>query len=344
MNNTFVTSNGSFSSRPTHILNLNRSLSGYSNNSVLNINTPSSTTNSPNFPEDDGNFNFNSTITTPIDSEIDKEYIIKDHTSQSMDNNNNCSISKVPRLHSTSKSLVVTKSVPKKLNSACHLCDHPAQRPHRSKIVQLIACHSLNCRKVFCSRPACARKLNAVDAEGDAIQIIPEKLFIQWRTRAESGEVPQFICPHCTDEPTCPGPQCRKRQKVRQKRIEKHNNNNNSTNKSNEETSLSTKQARTVNYLPFSNLTEELSEEKVKTEPAENDEIVDNDLRTDNNSNPLKSSHLSLPSLDCIESITSFNNSCIPFPSSNNREEEVWCLAPVNYHNNNNNNNNKTLD
>jgi hypothetical protein len=107
----------------------------------------------------------------------------------------------------------------KKLNSACHLCDHAAQRPNRKKIAELIACCTVNCRKVYCSRPGCVKKLNPADFSGKPVDIFSIDQFIEWRSLVEQRKLPPFICPHCLDELNCPGPQCQRRTK---RKIQQH--------------------------------------------------------------------------------------------------------------------------
>ena len=104
----------------------------------------------------------------------------------------------------------------KKVNLACHFCDHAARRPGRQKTALLISCQSPHCRKVFCSRPSCFKKLPA------ELGIQSPDRFCEWKRQVESGVAGfTFICPHCRDEAGCPGPQCAKRWK---KRLARANN------------------------------------------------------------------------------------------------------------------------
>lgn len=91
----------------------------------------------------------------------------------------------------------------KRRNSACHLCDHAAKRNMRLKIALQVPCCALDCRKVFCSRQACIKKLGRIGVTDD-------DSFEKWKQRVESGKE-IFVCPHCTDESSCPGPQCSRR-------------------------------------------------------------------------------------------------------------------------------------
>ena len=104
----------------------------------------------------------------------------------------------------------------KKVNLACHFCDHAARRPGRQKTALLISCQSPHCRKVFCSRPSCFKKLPA------ELGIQSPDRFCEWKRQVESGVAGMtFICPHCRDEAGCPGPQCAKRWR---KRLARANN------------------------------------------------------------------------------------------------------------------------
>ena len=73
----------------------------------------------------------------------------------------------------------------------------------------LVACQADGCRKVYCNRPACASKLaNAISA------LAPDSAFhesfVDWKANVDSRML-RFVCPHCLDEASCPGPQCSKR-------------------------------------------------------------------------------------------------------------------------------------
>ena len=103
----------------------------------------------------------------------------------------------------------------KKVNLACHFCDHAARRPGRQKTALLISCQSAHCRKVFCSRPSCYKKLPA------ELGITSPDRFAEWKRQVEAGQNgATFVCPHCRDEAACPGPQCAKRWKKRHARMQ----------------------------------------------------------------------------------------------------------------------------
>lgn len=101
----------------------------------------------------------------------------------------------------------------KRLNTACHFCDHAAQRSGRRKVALQIACSSPFCRKVYCSRRACISKLSSIVT----LKNINE--FRAFKAKLESNES-SFVCPHCSDESTCAGPQCHKRWSLKQSRAE----------------------------------------------------------------------------------------------------------------------------
>jgi len=147
----------------------------------------------------------------------------------------------------------------KKVNSACHFCDHAARRKGRETIALQIACSSGDCSKVFCSRPLCVKKLPA------ELGIKHYDDFVRFKCLLESGAT-TFICPHCTDALNCPGAQCFKRWQ-RKRGVEKTSGSNgekrsskrrqsssSSTNFQSSESPINaTVIAETVNLSPFEN-------------------------------------------------------------------------------------------
>lgn len=79
-----------------------------------------------------------------------------------------------------------------------------------------------DCRKVFCSRPACFKKL-PIEL---GVATYPD--FVKFRERVEAG-VEIFVCPHCADESTCHGPQCYRRWEKRRKNVAQANNGSSSS-------------------------------------------------------------------------------------------------------------------
>eukprot|EP00475_Leptophrys_vorax_P015976 TRINITY_DN22362_c0_g1_i1.p1 TRINITY_DN22362_c0_g1~~TRINITY_DN22362_c0_g1_i1.p1 ORF type:complete len:525 (+),score=122.33 TRINITY_DN22362_c0_g1_i1:268-1842(+) len=102
----------------------------------------------------------------------------------------------------------------KRVNTACHFCDHAAQRAGRTAVALQVACSTPDCRKVFCSRPACRRKLPK------SLSVQTREEFEAFKYRVDRGET-IFVCQHCEDQSSCPGPQCQKRWKNRLARISK---------------------------------------------------------------------------------------------------------------------------
>eukprot|EP00475_Leptophrys_vorax_P034864 TRINITY_DN5682_c0_g1_i1.p1 TRINITY_DN5682_c0_g1~~TRINITY_DN5682_c0_g1_i1.p1 ORF type:complete len:379 (-),score=49.27 TRINITY_DN5682_c0_g1_i1:128-1264(-) len=100
----------------------------------------------------------------------------------------------------------------KRVNAACHFCDHAARRPGRNAVALQVACSAPGCRKVFCSRPSCRKKLPA------ALGLNSREEFLTWKNAVEAGMM-TFICQHCADQSTCPGPQCHKRWQKRVMRM-----------------------------------------------------------------------------------------------------------------------------
>ena len=80
------------------------------------------------------------------------------------------------------------KKFKKKINLACHFCDHAARRPGRQKTAMLVSCSAPHCRKVFCSRPSCYKKLPI------GLRINTWEGFVEWKRQLEMGLV-VFVCP-----------------------------------------------------------------------------------------------------------------------------------------------------
>jgi hypothetical protein len=99
----------------------------------------------------------------------------------------------------------------KKMNNACHFCDHAAVRSGRRKIAMQVACTRAGCKKVFCSRPSCIKKLP------EYLNVHTYDDFALWKHNVDSG-IDTFVCPHCQDERTCGGPQCLKRYEIKKNR------------------------------------------------------------------------------------------------------------------------------
>eukprot|EP00475_Leptophrys_vorax_P030416 TRINITY_DN4553_c0_g1_i1.p1 TRINITY_DN4553_c0_g1~~TRINITY_DN4553_c0_g1_i1.p1 ORF type:complete len:233 (-),score=53.22 TRINITY_DN4553_c0_g1_i1:134-832(-) len=104
-----------------------------------------------------------------------------------------------------------TKAKVKKINNACHFCDHAAVRSGRRKIAMQVACSRASCKKVFCSRPSCIKKLPA------CLNVRSHDEFALWKSNVDNG-LTVFICPHCQDERSCGGPQCLKRYQIKMTR------------------------------------------------------------------------------------------------------------------------------
>lgn len=96
----------------------------------------------------------------------------------------------------------------KKQNIACHFCEHAAKRRGRRKVALLVACSIPGCRKVFCSRPGCCKKL------AESIPSLPNiennQDFGTWKVEVDAGRT-YFVCPHCLNDQQCAAPQCRKK-------------------------------------------------------------------------------------------------------------------------------------
>lgn len=85
----------------------------------------------------------------------------------------------------------------KMLNRTCHICDHSARRTGRKAVAYLIACTSQRCRKVFCSRISCRKKIGLNTKEE----------FLTLRGKVlKNQEI--FICPHCKSAKSCPARRC----------------------------------------------------------------------------------------------------------------------------------------
>jgi hypothetical protein len=100
----------------------------------------------------------------------------------------------------------------KRVNAACHFCDHAARRPGRNAVALQVACTAPGCRKVFCSRPSCRKKLPV------ELGLNSRDEFLTWKNAVDSGII-NFTCQHCADQSTCPGPQCHKRWQKRVMRM-----------------------------------------------------------------------------------------------------------------------------